>query len=308
MTTYIKLFLTACFWGGTFIAGKAIAGSVHPYCASFLRFSIASFFLILLTRQKMNHFPVPNPGQLLLIILLGATGVFAYNLFFFTGLKHINAGSASLIIATNPILISFFSAQIFKEQLNLIKIVGLLLSVSGAMLVITGGHLSNLIELKLGLGEMLICGCVLSWVCYSLLGRSIMVSLSPVASVCYSSIAGTLFLLVPALQHGLLEQISGYHLIDWASLFYLGFFGTVLGFYWYYEGIEQIGPTKSSVFINFVPISAILLSFFILHEPITLSLFSGGVLVITGVYFTNASALLSGLFKPRPGKINSHVK
>jgi len=42
---YVKLVLTAIFWGGTFIAGKIIAGNVSPLDAAFLRFAIASVFL-----------------------------------------------------------------------------------------------------------------------------------------------------------------------------------------------------------------------------------------------------------------------
>jgi drug/metabolite transporter (DMT)-like permease len=75
------------------------------------------------------------------------------------------------------------------------------------------------------------------------------------------------------------------------ALFYLGFFGTVLGFVWYYQGIQHIGAIKASVFINFVPISAIVLSFFILREPLTGSLLLGTAMVLVGVYLTNRESL-----------------
>jgi drug/metabolite transporter (DMT)-like permease len=68
---------------------------------------------------------------------------------------------------------------------------------------------------------------------------------------------------------------------------YLGFFGTCLGFIWYYEGIREIGPSKAGVFINFVPISAVIMSFFLLGEPVDLSLLVGGALVLSGIYLTN---------------------
>jgi drug/metabolite transporter (DMT)-like permease len=71
------------------------------------------------------------------------------------------------------------------------------------------------------------------------------------------------------------------------GLFYLGFFGTVLGFVWYYEGIKKIGPTKAGLFINVVPLSAVVLAFFLLNEPLTLSLLIGAVLVSSGIYLTN---------------------
>ena len=287
--TYLKLFLTAFLWGGTFIAGKGIAGSVDPYSAAFLRFAIASAFLIFLTRRTEGRLPGINWGQAVNILFLGLTGIFAYNIFFFTGLSLINANRASLIIATNPIFISLFSVLLFKDQLSLLKIAGLCLSVTGALLVISSGHITSIFKTGVGKGELAIFGCVVSWVSYSLMGKPLMQSLSPMAAVCYSSIAGTLMLFFPALGHGLFSNIPTYGAMDWVSLCYLGFFGTVLGFFWYYEGIQKIGPMKAGVFINFVPVSAIILSYLILKEPITKEILAGAVLVTAGVYLTNFS-------------------
>jgi drug/metabolite transporter (DMT)-like permease len=99
-----------------------------------------------------------------------------------------------------------------------------------------------------------------------------------------------LCLALPAWREGLLAAWPAFTLTDWLALFYLGFFGTVLGFVWYYEGIQRIGATKAGVFINFVPVSAIVFSFLILGEPLTGSLVAGALLVLSGVYLTNRSA------------------
>jgi len=289
---YLKLILTAGFWGGTFIAGKLIAPTVDPYSAAFIRFSIASVFLIFLTIKIEGHLPRLMLNKIPIILLLGFTGIFSYNLFFFSGLNHIQANQASLIIACNPIFISFCSAVFFKEPLSPLKIAGLCLSVTGAIVVITDGNLFELLTLGIGKGELLIFGCVASWVAYSIFGKKAMTDFSPIVSVCYSSIAGTLLLFFPALFKGVFPDMTSYTLTEWVSLFYLGFFGTVLGFFWYYEGINQIGPVKAGVFINFVPVSAIILSFFILKEPLTLSLIIGAIFVIAGVYLTNTASLI----------------
>lgn len=116
-----------------------------------------------------------------------------------------------------------------------------------------------------------------------------MENLSPLCSVTYSSIAGTLFLAAPAFLEGDFGFLA-YSLSEWAGIFYLGFFGTVLGFLWYYQGIQKIGPTRAGLFINFVPVSAILLAFIFIGEPITMSLLIGTVLVSSGVYLTNRPA------------------
>ncbi|MCK5484949.1 MAG: DMT family transporter, partial [Desulfobacterales bacterium] len=216
----------------------------------------------------------------------GLTGVFCYNLFFFKGLKLIEASRAAIIIANNPIFITLFSAIFFKEKLNTLKITGILISVSGAIIAISRGDVLEILQGNLGLGEFYIFLCVVSWVIFSLLGKVVMADLSPLSSVTYSSITGTILLFPPALREGLADCIY-YSISDWWNIFYLGFFGTVLGIVWFYEGINQIGPTKAGLFINFVPISAILLAFFILGEPLTLSLLIGTILVTCGVYLTN---------------------
>ena len=287
MWIYLRLLLTALFWGGTFIAGRLIAQSVGPFSAAFLRFAIAVVFLLLLTARKMGGLPRVSKAQGMALCFLGLSGVFAYNALFFKGLQLISAGRASLIIANNPVFIALFAALIFKERLSWLKVAGVILSVSGAVIVISKGDLAQLLGGGVGWGELLIFGCVGSWVTYSLIGKAIMKDLSPLVAVSYSASIGLAALLIPALAEGMVEQIPQYTLLDWGCIAYLGVFGTVLGFVWYYEGIKALGPTKAGQFINFVPVCASLLAYFILGEPVTPSLLVGAGFVVSGVSLTN---------------------
>ena len=72
--------------------------------------------------------------------------------------------------------------------------------------------------------------------------------------------------------------------IPQAVIAYLAVFGTVLGFVWFYEGVRALGATRAGIFINVVPISAVILAYLLLHEPVTWSLAAGAVLVLSGVY------------------------
>ena len=292
---YIKLLVTAIFWGGTFIAGRVVAKGVGPFSAAFLRFAVASIFLLFITYKVENRLPPVRKGQVIPLILLGMTGVFSYNVFFFKGLKLIHAGRASVIIACNPVVIALFAAFLFKEKLNFIKFAGIVISVSGAIVVISRGNPIEIMRGNVGLGEMFIFCCVMSWAAYSLIGKAVMKGLSPLISVSYSSVVGAVGLFIPAYLEGMIEHFSHYATIEWVGIFYLGFFGTVLGFVWYYEGIKAIGATKASQFINFVPISAVLLAFFLLAEPITYSLLVGTLMVCVGVYLTNSTYVRKAL-------------
>ncbi len=299
---YLKLLLTATFWGGTFIAGRVVAADVQPFSAAFLRFASATVVLLLVTWHIEGKLPILKKEQMIPVIFLGLTGIFTYNFFFFKGLKIVSAGRAAIIVATNPIFISLLSAHFFKEKLNWIKIAGILLSVIGAITVISNGSLFEMFQGSFGWGEVYILGCVFSWVAYSLIGKAVMSSLSPLVAVAYSSVVGVLALFLPAFFEGIVQDFVYFSKLDFIGILYLGLFGTVLGFLWYYEGIKNIGPMRASLFINFVPISAVLLAFFILSEPITLSLLIGTVLVTFGVYLTN-TASTSGAFWKNPFRI-----
>ena len=290
MIVYAKLVFTAVFWGGTFVAGRIVAREVGPFSAAFLRFLTASICLLLITWRAEGRLPLPRGNLILPLILLGLTGVFSYNVFFFMGLERIEAGRASLIIANNPIFITLFSALIFRERLRPLAVLGVFLSLSGAVVVITRGDLVSAFQGGVGWGELFIFFCVLSWVAYSLIGKTVLASLSPLVSVTWASLLGMAFLAAPACGEGLLPAIFHYSADSWAGILYLGVFGTVAGFVWYYRGIREIGPARASQFINLVPVSAVLLAALILEEPLTLSLLAGGVLVLTGITLTNRSA------------------
>jgi len=287
MKIYAKLILTTLFWGGTFVAGKVAVQNVGPFSIGFLRFAIASTLLLALTRKIEGRLPVLKKSQIVPIILLGLIGIFAYNFMFYKGLKIIEASRAALIIATCPIFITIFSALFLKEKITPLKALGIAISVCGATVAISKGDISQIIDGGLGRGEFYIFFCVLSWASYSLIGKSVMKDLSPLASVSYSALVGTIALAVPACFEGLIRNIPHQSAVDWLCISYLGIFGTVIGFVWYYEGVESLGPTKAGLFINFVPIFGIICARLILHEQITFSLAVGAALVISGVYLTN---------------------
>jgi drug/metabolite transporter (DMT)-like permease len=287
-TIYLKLFLTALFWGGTFIAGNRVARDFDkPFTIAFLRFAMASVLLLALVRIKEGRFPSLSGRQIVLVVLLGMTGVFTYNVLFFKGLRLIEASRAALIVATCPAFIAVAAVFFFKERMTAGRVVGIPLSVLGAAVVISRGHWRQLFTGGIGRGELLIFGCVLSWVAYSLIGKAVMRRLSPLTCVSYSAVVGAAALAVPAWFEGPTPVLNGAAPVDWISIAYLAVFGTVIGFVWFYEGVNVIGATRAGLFINFVPVSAVILAFFMLGEPVTLSLATGAILVLSGVYLTN---------------------
>ena len=272
------------FWGGTFLTGQITSKAISPVLGAFGRFAVASIYFIFMLTIREGKWPRPNRKQWGLIISAAATGIVAYNVFFFSGLKLIETSRASLIIALNPVGIMWLASILGIERLNRRRVIGIIVALFGVGVVLTRGELAE-IQANVGTGELFILGCVISWSLFTLIGRKLMEGLSPLTINTYASIIGSIALLIPAANQMPALISAGWPV--WLSIVYLGVFGTGLGFVWYYDGVRDIGPTRTGIFINLVPAWAIILGALFLQEQILPATLLGGMLIITGVTITN---------------------
>ena len=286
---YIKLVVVAFIWGCTWIAGRIVAPHLSPLTSSALRFCLASIcFVWILTQQRLWVKPtLPTLGYL---GLMGLIGVTAYNICFFEGLRHIPASRAALVVATNPICALIAAHFIFKEPISGKGFLGILISLCGAVLVITQGHIERIWDGGIGVGEVIVFGCVVSWVGYTLLSKKVMRELSPLTASAYSTLIGTVMLVVLAVGNGGIDEIPTIPPDAWGALVYLGVVGAFLAYKWYFDGVKEIGPSSAALFINLVPVFAVLMGVTVLGETVNVASLIGGGCVILGITLT--------LFKP----------
>lgn len=287
---YLTLAAVTMIWGGTFVAGRFLAGSLSPLFAASLRFLLASVALLGFVWIARIPLARPTPRQWLQLTLLGFFGIFFYNLCFFYGLQYINASRASLIVALNPAVIGLASWLLFKERLGRVKVAGIALCIGGASLVIVSRNPQLLaVTPNAWIGDLLILGCVAGWGIYSLFSRELNQALGPLQTVTFSVLIGCVMLLVLATLRGEMRAAALLNLDapQWLSLIYLGVFGSALAYIGYYDGIRKIGATRSGVFIALNPLTAVLLGALLLGEQLTLTLCLGGALVLAGIYLCN---------------------
>ncbi|EFL51093.1 protein of unknown function DUF6 transmembrane [Solidesulfovibrio fructosivorans JJ]] len=288
---YCKLIGSAVLWGGTWVAGRVLGRYLEPFSAAFMRFLIASIFLFFLTARLEGRVPKLTRQTLPWLLLLAATGIFAYNALFFAGLRTVPAGRAAMIVASIPAVVALFSALLFKERFTVLKACGIAVSFAGVGLIVSGGDPGALLRQGLSFGDVCIFGCVLTWAAYTLAGKKAMERVAPYGAVTWSCILGAAMLLPPALATGLVRDVAAAGPVAWGCLLFFGVLATGFGFSWYYEGVRAIGPTKAGVFINLVPVTAVFLGWLLLGEPLSSSLALGGTLVLAGVWLTNRRPL-----------------
>jgi drug/metabolite transporter (DMT)-like permease len=292
MTT-ISLVSVALIWGGTFIAGKSLSTTTPPLLSAFLRFLIASITLFVYMKfQGKVQITSLSGSQKIRIIILGFFGIFSYNICFFHGLHYISASRASLIVAINPAVIALSAFLFMKERLNLTKIIGILVCLLGATVIILSKDpsaiLTNSTTWK---GDYLILGCVVSWVTYSIVSKPLIRQIGALKAVFYSLVAGTVMLFFIALFYGdiTIQNFSNLGFNQLASLYFLGVLGSSLAYVLYYQGIARIGSTRTGIYIALVPLFAVILAWLFFHEPISISMISGGLAVFLGIILCNRS-------------------
>ena len=275
-------------WGGTWIAGRVIAQEVAaPLAVASLRFVLAGLVVAGFALSSGRRLPLPASfNEWGVIAGLAFTGVFLYGLCFFYGLKHLPAGRGALVVALNPVMVAVLAWLFGQEKMNPRKALGILIAMTGCLTVIGNGEPLALLEGSIGVGEWLILGCALSWASYTFIGRRVTQTLPALAVTLYASLLGALFLGLAALFEGGIDP-TNWSLNVWLSMGFLAIFGTAMAYTWFTAGVQQIGVARASVFINLVPVFAVLQAAVLLDEHLGLAVLAGGLLVIAGVWLTS---------------------
>jgi drug/metabolite transporter (DMT)-like permease len=289
---HLKLVGMAALWGASWPCGRVLAQGLPPLTAACLRFLLASAMLVawLSRRHGLAALGRLSGRQWAGLTVAGAVGVFGYAVCFMMGLQRVPASRAALVVTTNPALTMLIAAWMFKERLSITIGVGMLLAAAGAAVVITHGAPWRLLTGGLGLGELLLLGCVLSWTAYTLLGRCLLSGLDSLTTTTTTALTGCALLLAVALP---VEGPSGFAALTqappaiWTALLFLAAGATVVAYAWYFDGVQALGAGAAAAYITLVPLFGVLFSALLLGEPIDRSIAFGGALAIGGMAAMN---------------------
>lgn len=281
--TYLRLAVVPAIWGGTFIAGRILAVAVPPAVGALLRFIVACMALLAAAFLLERGLPRLDRRQLLATVALGATGVLAYNLFFLGALLRMPASRTSLIVALNPAVTIVAASLLFGERLRPLRWAGVALALLGVWIVLTRGDPLAAVGDTLGAGEWMMFGAICAWAAYTLIGRSVLRGLTPLAATTWASLFGTAMLVPVAAPDLARVELSALTPQVLAAVAYLGLLGTGLAFVWYYRAVQVLGPSRTVIFNNLVPVFGAAFGVGLLGEPATASMLVGGAIALTGV-------------------------
>ena len=291
---HLKLTGMATLWGASWPCGRVLAQSLPPISAACWRFGIASLFLLLWLQRGggLANLRSLSLRQWLGLAAAGVMGVYAYALFFMLGLAHVAAGRAVLVVTTSPVLTTLVAAWWFGERLNWKIGAGIALATAGALTVMSHGAPSTLLSGTVGIGELLLLGCVVAWTGYTLIARRLLAGIDALTTTAVTAVTGTMMLLVSALVFegpGALASPFQASATVWIALGFLALAATVVAYAWYFEGVAALGAGAASGYISLVPVFGVLTATLWLNEPLDHSIVLGGLLAVSGTVIMNAA-------------------
>jgi drug/metabolite transporter (DMT)-like permease len=254
---------------------------------NFGRWLVALIILLPLSYGQVRRaWPVVR-AEWKLIVLLGLLGVAAFNTLVYTALNDTQALNASLFTSTVPIVIAVASWLLFRDTLTRYQIIGIGVSLTGVVVMITRGDLGALLHLQFNPGDLWMLLAVPVWGIYSALLKRRPAELPQLALLTTTVVVGLLAmvpLVVWQASQGALLQPS---LSSALGLLYVGVFASVLAFLCWNSGLITLGPNRGGTFIHLIPIFGALLSIFFLGEQIAGYHVLGAALVFAGIALTN---------------------
>lgn len=270
----LYVILSSTFFGIIPILAKIAYGSgANADTTLFLRFAFA--IIILLCYFKFKHISIKlGLKEFCFVMLLGALGYSIMSLLLFASYNYMDVGVASMIIYVYPTIVTILSAIIYKEKISLRKVICLIISVIGIVVIIDLG--GNKFSLK---GTILVLLAALSYSCYVLGASSKTVrSIDSFVMSFYVSLASAIAIGIKGAICGNLNFNIGIYGIG--AILLLAIISTVIALMLFLKGVKIIGPSNASIFGTLEPIVGMVLGVLVLGEAITINKIMGSVLII----------------------------
>ena len=284
---HIALIFTNIFFAINLSAVKHLTnnGLVQAFGLNVVRigFSVILFWILFLIKPVNIKIEKPDRMRLFLCALFG---IAINQLMFIKGLSLTYSIHAALLLLITPILIVIIAAWILKEKLGLLKITGLALGISGALVLVlakdNAGNGANVL-----MGDLFIIINAISYTIYFIIVKPLMLKYNAVVVLRWIFTIGLLL----ALPFGLTEFIEipwqQYDALAFTSMGLIVITGTFLAYLFNLYGIKILGASVAGFYIYTQPVFAALIAMLFLHENLELYKIIAAALIFSGVYLAN---------------------
>jgi drug/metabolite transporter (DMT)-like permease len=280
---YLLLSITALCWAGNAIVGRLAAGHIPPVTLSFLRWSFA-FFIVL--PFAWNHLVRDWPAiraKLGIMVLVSVTGISAFNTLQYWALEHTQALNTLLLQSSGPLIVAVWSLILLGVRLTLAQGIGVLLSLTGVLVILMHGDLTALSNIQFNEGDLIFTAAMVVFGLYSVLTLK-RPAIHGLSFVAFTFGCGAACLIPLLIWELLTRPVMALDARNLASLFYVAVFPSTLAYLCFNRGVLLIGANRAAPFFHVVPVFGSLMAIVFLGERPQLFHVIGFALVLTGVF------------------------
>lgn len=278
---YIYLLPVAAvlIWSVNVVIARVAIDVISPWSISFYRWLFALFILtpVLLPpvwqQRKVVMQYLPK------LALLGLFGMVIYQGLAYVAAHSTTATNMGIINGLIPLITIVMASILLKEKPSRFAIAGGLLSLLGLAVLIGQGNPANILSGDIHRGDGLMLLAVMSYACYGVLLRRWQIPLSTWHSVYVQIFFGAMFQLPLAMYAG----FSPITLQNGWIIIFSCIFPSILAPFLWMKAIAALGPNRSSIFMNLLPVFTALIAIFYLGEVWHSYHTLGGLLALGGV-------------------------
>ncbi len=280
---YLLLSITALCWAGNAIVGRLAAGHIPPVTLSFLRWTFAFLIILPFAWKHLVRDWGAIRSHLGTMIVLSVTGIGGFNTLQYWALEHTQALNTLLLQSAGPLFVAVWSLILLGVRLTLAQAGGIMLSLTGVLVILLHGDLTALAGIQFNKGDIIFTVAMVIFGLYSVLTlkRPSIHGLSFVGFTFGCGAACLIPLWIWELFSRPVMQLDTTNLL---TLFYVAVFPSTLAYLCFNRGVQLIGANRAAPFFHVVPVFGAAMAMVFLGEHPQLFHIIGFALVLTGVF------------------------
>eukprot|EP01104_Vermistella_antarctica_P012795 TRINITY_DN376_c0_g1_i1.p1 TRINITY_DN376_c0_g1~~TRINITY_DN376_c0_g1_i1.p1 ORF type:complete len:459 (+),score=103.91 TRINITY_DN376_c0_g1_i1:220-1596(+) len=285
---HIIMLLVTSLFGALNVFGKIATAYFTFPCFVLFRLSIAVPFMILFASVTKRR--VPSLIGLVLLVIMGVVGAYGSMITFTAGLQYADPDNAAILMTTIPAFTTFFGWLMRMEGLGVLKIIGILVSIAGAVVVLGPGQILdifNSLDSPQMKGNLLLLTSACALSLFLAMQRRLMlyVSAPAVTAWCFSTAWVVAFVSVlfycPGTCYDELTELLPWQ--AYASMAFVAVACTAGAFLLVSYASQHGSPTIISCYTSLEPVATFILAYFVLNTNVIMQQYAGTILVCIGL-------------------------